>query len=186
MPLRSQPSVPVELQLTLGVLRDQRVDHHVAWAGIEGDHLLRRRAARNGRDVGDAADVEGHAAQAAMAEQQVVHERNQRRAVPSGRNVPGTEIGDHRNSGSLRDHRGLADLQRAGDLAPQEADGRAFVMNGLAVAGDQFRTRLALHDGLGVQLAQQEMQPGDVRRARHGQNRLPHALGIRRRVKGLH
>jgi hypothetical protein len=61
MPLRSQPSVPVELQLTLSVLRDQRVDRHVARAGVERNHLLRRGAARNGRDVGNAADVEGHA-----------------------------------------------------------------------------------------------------------------------------
>ena len=111
------------------MLADQRIDHHVAGTGIERDHLVRGRAGWNRGDVGDAADVQRHAMAPRMAEQQIIDERHERRALASGRNVGRTEIRDHRDAGALGDHAGFADLQR-GDAA--------FVIDGLAVAADQF------------------------------------------------
>ena len=55
MPSRGKGSIAVEW-LAEKLLR-QRIDHHVARAGVEGDHLIRRGAGRNRGQVGDAADV---------------------------------------------------------------------------------------------------------------------------------
>ena len=70
----------------------------------------------------------------AMAEQQVVDERNQRRALAAGGDVARAEIGDHRDAGALGEHRRFADLQRVG---------AAFVIDGLAVAADQLHRSVA-------------------------------------------
>ncbi len=124
-----------------------------------------RAPARDGRDVGDAADVERHAAAPRVAEEQVVHVGHQRRALPPGGDIARAKIGDDRHAGALRDHRGLADLQRAGDPAAEERNRFPFVIDGLPVAADQLRTQLALLNGLGVKLAQQEMRAARCRPA---------------------
>ena len=64
-----------------------------------------------------------------MAEEQVVHEGHQRRALSARRDIARAEVGDHRDARALREHRRLADLQRVG---------AAFVKDGLPVTADQL------------------------------------------------
>ena len=64
-----------------------------------------------------------------MAEQQVIDERHQRRALAAGGDVARAEVRDHRDAGAFGDHGRFADLQGVG---------AALVIDGLAVAADQF------------------------------------------------
>ena len=117
------------MRLGVGELTRQRIDYHVAGAGVERDDLLRLCGRRDHGDVGDAADIECDACSLRVTEEQVIDKRNQRRALAAGGDIARTEIGDHRHAGSLRDDGGFADLQRV--LA-------AHVVDGLAVATDQI------------------------------------------------
>ena len=100
--------------------RRHGIHHHVARSGVEGDHVFRRCIGRNHRDVRDAADVERDARMLGMPEKLIVEERHQRRAFAAGRHVAGTKIGDGLDAGALGNHRRLADLHRARDLAAAE------------------------------------------------------------------
>ncbi len=73
-----------------------------------------------------------------MPEELIVEKRNQRRAFAAGRHVAGTKIGDGLDARALGDHRRLADLHRARDLAAEKFDRLAFVKNRLAVRSDQL------------------------------------------------
>jgi hypothetical protein len=68
------------------------------------------RSRRDGRQVCDAANVQRHAVGLLMPVEQAIHIGDERRARASGRDVARTKIRHHRDSRSLGDHRGLADL----------------------------------------------------------------------------
>ncbi len=154
----------------------QRVHHHVAGTGVEGDHVFARAAGRNRRDVGDAADVERDASFARMAEQKIVHVRHQRSALAAGGDVARAKIGNHRLARALGDHGSLADLQRGQ---------AAFVIDGLAVTADQLdggERHAGVQNRVGVQLAEQDVEPRDFSRVRagvrHGENHFADARRI--------
>ena len=77
---RRHAAVAVVAHRAARKLRDQRVDQHVAWAGIKGDDLLGGGVRRDGRDVGDAADVQRDAAQRADPDR-----ASNRRRAPAAR-----------------------------------------------------------------------------------------------------
>ncbi len=188
-------AVAVVSLAAFGHAGNQRVDHHVAGARVERQDVVARGAARNHGDVGDAAEVQRDAADAAMAEQQVIGKRHQGSAMPAGGDIALAEIGDGPQAGALGHDRGVADLERAGDAAAEIVHRRAFVKNGLAVQAAQ-RNRVqgnapaaaGFANGFGVKLAQQEVQTRDGRGVGHGvghaQDGLAHVLGVGNRVEG--
>ena len=162
-------------------LTGERVDRHVAGAGIECHHSIGRCACRNHRDVGYASDIERDARAGPMAEQQIIHVRNQRRSLAPGGDIARAKIRDYRQAGAFRDDRRFADLQGIRS---------AFVIDGLPVAADQLHGAEALHGAqhrTRVQLSQLKAKPRDGRGLRGGvgdrQNRVAHQRGERRRLE---
>ena len=100
------------MQFALGVLARQRVDHHVAGAGIERRHVFGRAPAGITVMLAMPPMLSATRVRARMAEQQVVDVGHQRRALAAGGDIARAEIRDHRDARALRDHRGFADLQR--------------------------------------------------------------------------
>ena len=101
----------------------------------------------------------------------IVQKRNKRRALPSGRHVAGTKIGDGLDTGAIGDHRSFADLHRARDLSTQKLDRLAFVENRLPVGADQldgFQWHAGLFECFGEQFAQQKIEPRDRAGVRRG------------------
>ncbi len=142
------------------------VDHHVAGAGVESCHLLRRCSGRDCRQVRDAADVLHDAADLLIAIQQVIEEGNQRRAFASGGHVGGAEIGDDRNADTSGEHRALSGLPCDGQLAAKKFRRLALMIESLAVAADQFcfqvETALGGEEGFGVEFGEQKIQAGQI------------------------
>ena len=128
----------IAVQFPGGELACESVDHHVAGSGIESDDIFGRAGGRDHGDVGDAADVERHAGAARMAEEQVIDERHQGRALAAGGDIAGAEVGHHGDAGALGEDGRLAELERVG---------AAFVEDGLSVAADEFHRAEALHGG---------------------------------------
>ncbi len=120
-----------------GHVHDQRIDHHVARASVEGDDFAALGRRWNHSDVGDAADVQRHAPRAPVAKQQVIDQRHQRGALSTRRDIALPEVRDDPKAGTLRDHGRFADLQRAGDAVPQVLDRFAFMKDGLPVHAEQ-------------------------------------------------
>ena len=107
-PSRSKFSLPpVELAR-------QSVDHHVAGAGIEGDDIFGRAAGGITVILAMPPILSATRVRARMAEQQVIDEGHQRRALAAGGDIARAEIGDHGDAGALGDHGRFADLQRVG------------------------------------------------------------------------
>ena len=102
---------------------------------------------RNHRDVRDSADVQRDARVLGMPEELIIEKRHQRRAFAAGGHVAGTKIRDGLDARALGDHRRLADLHGARDLAPEKLDRLAFVENRLPVRADQL-DGLQRHAGL--------------------------------------
>ena len=102
--LRCDAAVSVVVFFAVGGDGDQLVNHHVAGAGIERDHLFGRCAARQDRDVGDAAYIEGNAGFRRAAEEHVIYQGHERRALSSGCDVAGAEVGDYGDAEALRDY----------------------------------------------------------------------------------
>src|SRR5271169_2546422 len=111
------------------VFTGEGVDHHVAWAGIEGYDVFRRGGWRNHRDVGDPADVQRDAGPHGVAKKHVVDIGNQRRALSACRDIARAEVGDYWHARTLGNHRRLADLQRVAT---------ALMPDGLPVASNQL------------------------------------------------
>ena len=106
------PSTPIATQPSIRVFAREGVDHHISGAGIEGDHLLRRRACWDYGDVRDAADIESHASASRVTEEQVVDEWHQGRALTTGCNIARAKIGYNGDAGAFGEHCGLTQLQR--------------------------------------------------------------------------
>ena len=97
-----------------------RIDHHVAGAGIKGNNLVRGGICRNGREIGNAADVLHDSANFRVAIEQVIEKGNQGRAFAASGHVRRTKIADHRSSDPGRDDRALAGLPGRRDLRPRK------------------------------------------------------------------
>ncbi len=74
---------------------------------------------------------------AGRAQQEVIDQWHQRRALAAGGHVAGAEVGDHRQSGALGDDRRLADLQGRAQVALRAG----AVGGGLSVRGDEVHRR---------------------------------------------
>ena len=90
----------------------QRVNNHIAGAGVERNHILRPRIRRNYGHIGDPTDVQSHAPDFRVAVQQVIDERHQRCSVTARRHIGWAKIGNRRNPGAFRDDAGFSNLQR--------------------------------------------------------------------------
>ena len=143
-----------------------RVNHHVAGAGVESRNLFRGCSRRDCCQVRDAADVLHDAADLLVAIEQVIEEGNQRRAFASGGHVGGTEIGDDRDADARGDHGAFSGLPGDGQFAAQKFRRLALVIESLAVAADEFcfqaETALGGEYGFGVEFGQQKIQAGQV------------------------
>src|SRR5215467_1232062 len=93
---------------------DQRVDEHVAGAGVESGDLRGRGVGGNDRDVGDAADVEADAAESGVAVERVVGDRDQRGSLAAESDIGGAEVGNGGDAGTRCDDRAVAELQGRG------------------------------------------------------------------------
>ena len=99
----------------------------------KGDHLLGLAARRDGRHVGDAADVQRDPAAAAVAKEQVIDVGHERRALAARRHIRGTEVRHDRRSRQFGNQRRLADLQRAHDKLSADLAFDRLVIDSLAV-----------------------------------------------------
>ena len=79
-----------------GKQRDKTIDHHIARAGVEGDHGVERSAGREQRDIADAADVLDGAGPSFVAEHHPIEVGDERRAVTAGGDIGWAKIGDDR------------------------------------------------------------------------------------------
>ena len=89
---------------------DQGVDEHVGGAGVEGEHLRRLGVCWEHGDVGDAAEIEGDAAEFGVAVEKIVGVGDERGALAAESDVGGAEVGDGGDAGAGGDDAGLADL----------------------------------------------------------------------------
>ena len=169
-----------------------RIDHHVAGAGVESGDLFRGCGRRDRSQVRDPADVLHNAADLPIAVEQVIEKGNQGRALASGGHVGRTEIGHDGNACARGNHGAFSGLPGDGQLAAQEFRGLALVIESLAVAADEFyfqaETALGGEYRFGIEFSQQKIQAGKIGHAGlcgvHGlQDGL--ADGFRVRVLGL-
>src|SRR5882757_1922683 len=128
--LLCEGGVFVEALAAVGEVGDEGVDEHVAGAGIEGEYLRRLSVGGNDGDVGDAADVEGDAAERGMAVESVVGEGDEWGAVAAESEVGGTEVGDGGDAGACGDDGAFADLESGSGWSAEVRDWRALVKNG--------------------------------------------------------
>jgi len=76
MAATGEAGVLVKMLAAVGEVGDERVHEHVGGAGVEGEDLRGSGACRDDGDVGDAAEIEGDAAEFGMAIEEVVGEGN--------------------------------------------------------------------------------------------------------------
>jgi len=88
------------------------IQRHVPRTDVEGQHLRGLAAGREDRDIRDAPDVENRSAHARLADEGVIEQWHQWRALSSRGHVPGAEVAGHLHTEALGDHSTLADLQR--------------------------------------------------------------------------
>ena len=156
-------AIAIELFPAFGEDVDQLVDHHIAGACVERNDLILGGFTRQYRDVGDAADVQSYARFGGAAEEHVVDEGHERRAMASGCDIAGAEIRDDRDTKLFGDDGSFADLKRVGGVAA------SLVVDRLAVGADQvdgfLRDLVAganLSDGFRVEFAEFEVEARDV------------------------
>ena len=190
-----QPAAVVVVPLAVRYALGHAVDHHVARAGVEGEHVADLRPGRHPRHVGDAADVLDRAAPARMAEEQVVGVRDQRRALAAGGDVARAEVRHGRDAGPLGDDGRLADLERRARVPPPGPSGLRKMADRLPVRADQvnraerYPARPRERDQRpGEQFAEDEVQPADLiqpsrLRLEQRENALPDLRRIRERAK---
>ena len=147
----------------------ERVDDHIAGAGVEGQDGAGLGGFGDDGDVGDAADVQDGAAAAGVAIEQVIAKGDERRALAADGHVGGAKIAHGGDAGERGDDGGLADLQCGGDVCAEEAGRAALMEDGLAVRSDQADAAqrdaeflAGAQGGFGEELAQPEIQLADV------------------------
>src|SRR2546425_957603 len=122
-------------------MRDERVDEHVARAGVKGENLSRLRRRRDDGDVADAAKIQGDAPQLGVAKKKIVHVRDKRRALTAQGDVGRAKVTDGGDARSGSDDGRLADLKGRGGGVAEKGDGAALMEDRLAVAADQRDAR---------------------------------------------
>ena len=132
--------IPVEAQAAAREMRGERVDDHVAGAGVEGENIARPRGGGNEAEVGDAADVQRYSTDARMAIEKIVDEGHERRALAAGGHIRGTKIGDGGDASALGNDGRLGDLQGGGDGRAEKRGWSALMVDGLAVGAEQRDT----------------------------------------------
>jgi len=144
---RGQPAIAIVLAVEEAL--GHCIDHHVARAGIECDHLAGCCARWYRCQVCDASDVLHDAAIAPMAAEHIIQDGNQRRALASHSHIGGTEIGNDRHAGPGSDDRRLSRLPRTGDPSSEIRSRRALMVERLPVAANQ----LTFHPGTALRCA---------------------------------
>ena len=71
----------VEALAAAGKVGDQGIDEHVGWAGIEGEDLRGLGGGGEDGDVGNAAEIQGNAAEFRVAVEQIVGVGDERGAL---------------------------------------------------------------------------------------------------------
>src|ERR1019366_8311246 len=142
------------------------VDHHIAGTGVEGNHILGKRARWNRSEISDAAEILHDAPVTAMAVEHVIEKRHKRCALAAGSHVGGTEIGNHRHSDLRRDNGRFAGLPGTSNAAAQEERWASLMIERLPMASDQFAlqtcTSLRGADRVRIEFAKKEMQPRKI------------------------
>ena len=134
---RRQPAVEVGAKPAAREAPRELIEQHVAGPAVHAEHRAGIVAGRRqGREIGDPADVDREQRRAPAAQQPPVDVGHERRAGAAGRDVVGAEIVHHGTLEARRQVRRLAELQ-AGDAV--------LVVDRLAVAADQVEPcRMAL------------------------------------------
>ena len=116
---------------------DESVNEHVAGASIEREDFFWRGRCGHDGDVGDAADVQGDAAEFFVAVEGVVGEGNEWCSLTAESDVGGTEIADRGDAGEICNDGAVADLEGGGGRCSEEFCRCALVEDGLAVVADK-------------------------------------------------
>lgn len=88
----------------------QAVNDHVPQPRVEAERLLRVGAGGYYGNVGDAAVIQGDRSVLLVAQQQIVHEEDERGTLASRRKVSGVEVGHYSDTRPRCDDRWLTDL----------------------------------------------------------------------------
>lgn len=149
MPVDSTASrearVFVEALAAMGEVLYERVDEHVAGAGVERKNLMGARASRDDRNIGDPADIQRDAAKLRMAVEKIVDIGNERGALASESHVGGAKIRNRGDAGARGDDRTFADLKSRSGGEAEIFRRLTLVENRLAVITnepDTFRGNL--------------------------------------------
>src|SRR5438045_5645537 len=86
------------------------VDDGPSWSGVDRAHTLELSPWRDDRDVSDTAKILKSAPIRLRREEHRVGDGNERRTLPSRRDITHPKIADHVDSSSLGDHRRFARL----------------------------------------------------------------------------
>ena len=108
---RTHP-VAVTALLAPGRRSHHTVNERVRRPDVERHDLVRPRAARNPRHVGDPTEVQHQPPLPGIGQRRVVEERSQRSPLAARRNVARAEVSDRRASRALRDDGWIPDLER--------------------------------------------------------------------------
>jgi hypothetical protein len=104
-------AIAIERRAGRHLARD-RVDHHDTRTRVEGAHARQVALRRHDRHVADATQVLQRTPVGGTREEHRIGDGNERRPLPSGRDIAHAEVGDDVDAGALGDHGGLAGLPR--------------------------------------------------------------------------
>ncbi len=151
------------------------IDDHVAGAGVEGCDVLGCRVRRDDGDIGNAADIEGDAAAGGVAEEKVVDEGDEGRALAAESNIGGAKVGDGEDASAGGDDGGFGDLEGGGEFGDGDfaVGGKSFALplveDGLTVGADGgdliwFRAGFFKEGegGTGEEFAEEEVEMRDL------------------------
>ena len=131
-------------------------------------NFVRPRARRNRRQIRNAADILQNAPALGIGKQNIVEQRNERRALSAGQHIGRPKIRNHGNAERGSNRLRLARLPRAGKsppayTLPRAADGRASVHGSQPGRASPVPPRRLFHC-LRIRQAQPPVQPRQLRR----------------------
>src|SRR5258708_34289301 len=115
----------------------ERIDQHVAGAGVEGAVLRWLRIGGKNSDVSNAAKIKRHAGEFGVAIEKIVGVGNEGRALAAESDVRRAEVADGGDAGAGGDDGGFADLECRGGGPAQKSNGFPLVKDRLSVASDE-------------------------------------------------